>query len=440
MKVSLFGLGYVGCVTAGCLAKAGHQVWGVDVNRNKVDIINSGRSPIIEEEIDQIIGDEVRGGRLSATTDHLSAILNTDISLICVGTPSNSNGSLNLEIVMAVCRQIGEALRQKETYHCLVLRSTVLPGTIRDHVVSLLTKSSGKRVDIDFDLCFNPEFLREGSSVHDFYHPPLTIIGQRTAKGGDRVAELYQHLDAPLERTSIEVAEAVKYACNSFHALKVAFANEMGVFCKGLGIDSHPVMELFARDTKLNISTTYLKPGFAFGGSCLPKDLRALLYRAKEMDVGLPVLNALLESNRLHVQRVVDMILDTRKKKICILGLSFKAGTDDLRESPMVTLVEALIGKGCWVKIYDSNVSLAKIFGANKEYIEKEIPHISSLMSSDIEKVIQEAEVIVIGNRSPEFKEVLKPYMEDSRRIILDLVRIIPNISGTPENYHGICW
>ncbi len=440
MKVSLFGLGYVGCVTAGCLAKAGHQVWGVDVNHHKVEMINSGRSPIIEEEIDQIIGEEARGGRLSATTDHLSAIRNTEISLICVGTPSNSNGSLNLEIVRDVCRQIGEALRQKETYHCLVLRSTVLPGTIRDHVIPILTERSGKRVDIDFDLCFNPEFLREGSSVHDFYHPPFTIIGQRTDKGGDAVADLYHMLSAPVERTSVEVAETVKYVCNTFHALKVAFANEMGLFCKGLGIDSHPVMELFARDRKLNISPAYLKPGFAFGGSCLPKDLRALLYRAKEMDVGLPVLNALLESNRLHIQRVVDMILGTRKKKIGILGLSFKAGTDDLRESPMVTLVEALIGKGCWIRIYDSNVSLAKIFGANKEYIEKEIPHISSLMYPDIDKVIQEAEVIIIGNRSPEFKEALKPYMEDRHRIILDLVRIAPDISAMPENYHGICW
>ncbi len=438
MKISIFGLGYVGCVTAACLAKAGHEVWGVDINRDKVDMINAGQSPIIEKDLPGLIVDGRGRNYLQATTDSFDATVNTEISLICVGTPSNGNGSLNLDGIKTVSQQIGKALRRKNSYHCVMFRSTVLPGTVRYVLIPILSEASRKRVHDDFDVCFNPEFLREGSSISDFYHPPFTVIGQETSRGGDAAACLYDGVDAPIERTTYEVAEMLKYACNSFHALKVTFANEIGTICKNLGIDSHRIMELFTLDRKLNISPAYLKPGFAFGGSCLPKDLRALLYKAKEMDLSVPVLASIAESNRLHIQKTIDRILGIKQKRIGILGLSFKTGTDDLRESPMITLVETLMGKGCQVRIYDSEVSLAKIFGANRAFIDREIPHIASLMCEDIDTVIQESQVIIIAKPERRFKDALDPYL--GQRMIFDLVRITPNISTMPKDYDGICW
>ncbi|MGH8064838.1 MAG: nucleotide sugar dehydrogenase [Candidatus Entotheonellia bacterium] len=438
MKISVFGLGYVGCVTTACLANAGHEVQGVDINPDKVEMLNAGRSPIVEKGLEELILEGRRRGSLHATTDALEAVLASDLSLVCVGTPSNGNGSLDLRGVKFVSQQIGEALKEKRAYHCVAFRSTVLPGTVRQVLIPILQGVSGRRIHRDFDVCFHPEFLREGSSIADFYHPPMTIIGQETARGGDSIACLYENFDAPIEKTTYEVAEMVKYACNSFHALKVAFANEIGVLCKSVGIDSHRVMELFALDRKLNISAAYLKPGFAFGGSCLPKDLRALLYKAKEMDLSSPVLAAVLESNRLHIQRVIDRILSTKRKKIGILGLSFKPGTDDLRESPIVTLIETLLGKGCEVRIYDADVLMARIFGANRQFIEQEIPHISSLICSTSETVIQESEVIVICKPEEEFQKNLRLCL--GNKIILDLVRIMPDTSSMPENYEGVCW
>jgi GDP-mannose 6-dehydrogenase len=438
LKISIFGLGYVGCVTAACLAEVGHEVWGVDINPAKVAMLNAGKSPIVEGSVEEMIAGARRQGALQATGDPSDAVRHTQLSLVCVGTPSNSNGSLDLSSVAAVSQQIGAALRRKRAYHCVVFRSTVLPGTVRNVLIPILSTSSGKRVHHDFDVCFNPEFLREGSSIADFYHPPFTVIGQETVRGGDVVAALYREIDAPLERTTYEVAEMVKYACNSFHALKVVFANEIGVLCKTLGIDSHRVMELFARDKKLNISAAYLKPGFAFGGSCLPKDLRALVYKAKQMDVATPVLASVLESNRVHIQRAIDHILRTKCKNIGVLGLSFKPGTDDLRESPIVTLIETLIGKGCQVRIYDADVLLARIFGANKEFIEREIPHISSLMCATREEVLRDSEVIVIGKHDDGLQQALQPYC--GGKVIFDLVRITPNLTDRPANYDGICW
>ena len=438
LKISIFGLGYVGCVTAACLAKAGHPVWGVDINRDKVAMINAGRSPIIEKGLEEIIVETTKRGSLRATIDPFEAVRSTEVSLVSVGTPSNGNGSLDLRGIMAVSQQIGEALRKKRSYHCVVFRSTVLPGTVRNILTPILNEESRKQVQRDFDVCYNPEFLREGSSIADFYHPPFTVIGQDIARGGDVVACLYAGIDAPLERTTYEVAEMVKYACNSFHALKVTFANEIGILCKSLHIDSHRVMELFALDKKLNISEAYLKPGFAFGGSCLSKDLRALLYKAKELDLTTPVLASVLESNRLHVDRIIDRILRTKRKTIGILGLSFKAGTDDLRESPIVTLIEALIGKGCQVSIYDPDVLPARIFGANRDFIEQEIPHISTLMHSTSDDVIRASEVLVVCKQDGNFKEALGPYLKE--KIIFDLVRISPNLSTMPESYEGICW
>ncbi|MBX5479877.1 MAG: UDP-glucose/GDP-mannose dehydrogenase family protein [Pyrinomonas methylaliphatogenes] len=437
MRLSVFGLGYVGCVSAACFAKEGHEVVGVDVNSTKVEIINDGRSPIVEPGMDELIAEVVAAGRLRATTAAKEAIESSDVSLVCVGTPSAPNGSLNLTYVKRVCEEIGAAIEGKSRPHTVVIRSTMLPGTIEGVVVPTLEIYSGKKVGRDIGICINPEFLREGSSLADFYSPPFTLIGADDEETARMVSRLYARIEAPLFVTSIKSAEMVKYACNCFHALKVSFANEIGNICKALGIDSHEVMEIFCRDTKLNLSPYYLKPGFAFGGSCLPKDLRAIMYKAKELDVEAPVLSAILPSNRLQVERAVEMVLRTGKKRIGVLGMSFKAGTDDLRESPMVALIETLIGKGLQLAIYDKDVSLARLFGANKEYIEREIPHISKLMRNDLKEVIDEAEVIVVGNRSPEFREIEK--MRRDGQKIIDLVRLFEE-KKSGDWYEGICW
>lgn len=438
MRVSIFGLGYVGVVTAACLTKAECEVWGVDVNEDKVAMMNAGQCPIIEPGLDDLIKEGHEKKRLRATTNGAEAVLTTDVSLVCVGTPSKRNGSLDLQGVEVVAQQIGEALRQKKGHHIVILRSTVMPGTTRNLLIPALEAASKKKVHKDFDVCFNPEFLREGSSIKDFYKPPFTVIGQETSRGGDAVAALYKGVDGPQERTTYEVSEMLKYACNAYHAIKVTFANEMGVICKSMGVDSHRVMELFALDKKLNISSAYLKPGFAFGGSCLPKDLRALMYKAKEQDIDIPVLGSAMESNRLHIERVVDHIAAMKRKKLGFLGLSFKAGTDDLRESPIVPVIESLIGKGFKTRIYDTDVHLARIFGANKKYIEHEIPHISSLMSTEIDEVIRESDVIVVSKPEKEYRDALLPYL--GKKTIIDLVRLPFDFDTKPEHYDGICW
>jgi GDP-mannose 6-dehydrogenase len=438
MRISVFGLGYVGCVSAACLARDGHKVMGVDIGQNKVDIINSGRSPVVEKDIDEIIKEVVKSQKLIATTNVREAVRNSEISMICVGTPSNDNGSLDLKYVKRVCVEIGTGLREKDEYHVVVVRSTVLPSSVEEELIPILEKSSGKKARVDFGVCMNPEFMREGSSVYDFYHPPMIVIGELDKRSGDSVEHIYADIDAPVVRTSIKVAEMIKYVNNAFHSLKVCFANEIGNICKKLGIDGHQVMEIFCMDTKLNLSPCYLKPGFAFGGSCLPKDLRALLYRGRREDLRLPLLDSILESNENQVKMGINLITKTKKKKIGIFGFSFKPGTDDLRESPMVELIETLLGKGYKISIYDKNVSIAKIFGANKEYIEKEIPHISSLMSSSIEEVLSRSEVLVIGNNSEEFKEI--PKLMKKGQIIIDLVRIANGKNETKSEYEGICW
>ena len=358
MKISVFGLGYVGAVSAGCLTATGHEVTGVDPACVKVDLINGGKSPVIEEHLDELIGQAVRNGRLKATQDIQDAILSTDLSLVCVGTPSKPNGDLDLRHVATVSREIGEAISMKGARHTVVIRSTVLPGTVRGLVIPLLEKTSGKQAGSGFGVGNNPEFLREGTAVADFFHPPKTVIGAIDTQTSDDIAALYSDLSAPLIRTSIEVGEMVKYCDNAWHALKVAFANEIGTTCKAIGIDSHAVMDIFCKDTKLNLSPTYLKPGFAFGGSCLPKDVRALAYRARYLDLDLPVLNSILQSNERQINRGFDLIAARGKRAVSFLGVSFKAGTDDLRESPILDLVERLIGKGYDVRIFDKNVNL----------------------------------------------------------------------------------
>lgn len=434
-KFSIFGLGYVGCVSAACLANAGHDVIGVDLNPLKVEMINNGQSPIVEPGVGDLIAAAVSENRLRATADIGQSISNSDISLICVGTPSNQNGSLDLNYVIRVCREIGGALAHKSGKHIVTVRSTMLPGTIAGTVIPALEESSGKRAGQDFDVAINPEFLREGSSIRDFNQPPFTLIGADDDEVAASLRSIYSYLDAPILCVGIKEAEMVKYACNTFHALKVTFANEIGMLCKALGVDSHQVMDVFCQDTKLNLSPYYLKPGFAFGGSCLPKDLRAINHRARELDVNTPMLNSIMISNQHQIDRAFDMVLQTGRKKIGVLGLSFKSNTDDLRESPMVTLVERLIGKGLKLAIYDREVELARLFGANKEFIENEIPHISSLMRNELNDVIHDSEVILIGKRDEQF---LKLNISDGRTVI-DLVRLT-EIEENSKNYHGICW
>jgi len=438
MRVSVFGLGYVGSVSAASFAADGHHVIGVDVNPDKVALVNAGRSPIVEPGLDDLLATSVSEGRLRATTDSAEAVADTEVSLLCVGTPSRRNGSLDLTYLERVAEQVGAALKEKSSYHVVVLRSTVLPGTTNDRIIPLLERESAKKYGEGFGVSVNPEFLREGSALRDFRKPPLTLVGHNHAVDASGTIALYQSIDAPLVSTSIRVAEMMKYASNAWHALKVCFANEIGNLCKGLGIDSHEVMDIFCRDEKLNVSASYLKPGFAFGGSCLPKDVRALQYRAKELDVELPVISQILSSNSLQIQRAFDEVMDTGRKKIGLLGFSFKAGTDDLRESPSVILAEALLGKGLSLRIYDRNVSLARLVGANKEYIDRQIPHLSSLLCNSIEEVVGESEVIVVGNKSDEFGDALSRTTPE--QIVIDLVRLPLTGSAMKAQYRGLCW
>jgi GDP-mannose 6-dehydrogenase len=438
VKIGVFGLGYVGSVSAGCLAALSHEVTGVDVNSTKVDMINAGQSPVIEAGLDDLIADGVAAGRIRAVTDAREAVAACDVSLICVGTPSNGNGNLNLAYVDRVCQEIGEALAVKNGYHVVIARSTMLPGSTEEHVIPTLESASGRKAGRDFGVSFNPEFLREGTAVYDFYHPPFTLIGQYDGRGAETAAGLYTGIEAPLRIVPLKVAEMVKYANNAFHGLKVAFANEIGNICKRQGIDSHQVMDIFCMDQKLNLSSYYLKPGFAFGGSCLPKDVRALLYHGHRLDLSLPVLEAILPSNELQIRQGFELIKRTGCKKVGVLGFSFKAGTDDLRESPIVELIETLVGKGYEVRVYDKNISLARLHGANRAYIEREIPHIATLMCDSMEEVLSESEVIVIGNKAPEFRQALQQAHED--QAVIDLVRIMQDIEQLNARYEGICW
>ena len=437
MKISIFGMGYVGAVSAGCLAHDGNEVIGVDPNQTKVDLINSGKTPIIEKDIGEMVSAAVEKGLLRATTNVYEAVLGSDVSLICVGTPSQLNGNLDLTFVRRVCEEIGTAIRDKDAFHVVVARSTMLPGSMRSVVIPTLEQYSGKTAGKDFGVCNNPEFLREGTAVYDYYNPPKTVIGESDAAAGDLLVQLYSKMDAPMVRTDVETAEMVKYTDNNWHAVKVAFANEIGNLSKALGIDGHKVMEIFCKDVKLNLSPYYMKPGFAFGGSCLPKDVRALTYKAKSLDLELPLLSSLMPSNQLQIQKGLDMVTAYGRKRIGILGFAFKAGTDDLRESPLVEVIESLIGKGYDLKLYDRNVNLAALTGANRDYILNHIPHISKLMVETMEDVLEFAEVVVIGNGAKEFQNILNVIKPN--QVVVDLVRIVPNKSEAGR-YDGICW
>lgn len=436
MRISIFGLGYVGAVCAGCLSARGHDVIGVDISAHKIDLINSGKSPIVEPGLEELLQQGLRQGRLRGTTDVAAAVLESDVSFICVGTPSKKNGDLELNYIEGVCREIGFAMRDKKERHTVVVRSTVLPGTAKNVVLPILEDCSGKKAGVDFGLAVNPEFLRESTAIKDYDFPPMTVIGELDKASGDLLASIYEELDAPIIRKDIEVAEMIKYTCNVWHAAKVTFANEIGNIAKAVGVDGREVMDVVCQDHKLNLSKYYMKPGFAFGGSCLPKDVRALNYRAGSLDVEAPLIGSLMRSNAAQVQKAFDIIASHDSRKVALLGLSFKAGTDDLRESPQVELAEMLIGKGFDLSIYDRNVEYARVHGANKDYIESKIPHVSSLLNSDLDEVVAKADIIVLGNSDERFAKLAEQAPSGKR--VIDLVGFMPHASnGVAE---GICW
>ncbi len=439
LSISLFGLGYVGSVSAACFAHRGHRVIGVDVSPAKVEMLASGRSPIVEARMNELVAEGHAAGRLAATTDAAKAVHDSEISFVCVGTPSLRSGKLDLSHIEKVAGEIGDALHDKKGRHVVVLRSTVLPGTTEATLIPILEKRSGRRHGEDFMVCYNPEFMREGTAVADFLLPPYTILGALDARHLAPLAELYKDLAGPTFETSIPVAEMVKYVSNTFHAVKVGFANEIGTLCKHLGVDTQKVVEIFISDHKLNISPAYLFPGFAFGGSCLPKDLRAITYRAKELDLSLPLLEALTSSNAEHVNRAVDAVLRTNRRKVAMLGLSFKAGTDDLRESPQVQLIKRLLGEGCQVRVWDKDVSLGRLAGSNQQYIEDVIPHIGSLLSADLEDVVRAGQVVIVGTKSVD-KGQLASCLSPGQ-IVIDLVNLDRSrrLDGSGR-YEGICW
>ncbi len=434
MNVSIFGMGYVGCVSLACLAQNGHYVIGVDVIPSKIDLINQGKPTIIEKDIDILIAENWKNKRISATLNFKEAVLDTDVSIICVGTPSNSHGHLNLNAIYETAKQIGLALKEKDSFHVVTIRSTVIPGTNKK-VGEIIEQHSGKKRNEAFAVVSNPEFLREGSAVKDYYNPPVTVIGTDNPKASQILAEMYNGIEAPIEETNIEIAELIKYVNNSFHALKVSFANEVGNICKNMGIDSHKLMKLFCMDDQLNLSPYYLRPGFAFGGSCLPKDLTAFKTLAHDFYLDSPVLNSIMDSNEYQKKRALKMILEKGVKRIGILGLSFKKGTDDLRYSPIVDLAENLLGKGFTLSIYDKNVNISKLTGTNKLYIDEHIPHLSELISDDLNAVVENSELIVISHNEPEFKCIDTRFPD---KTFIDLVKIKEGISA--GNYEGICW
>jgi GDP-mannose 6-dehydrogenase len=435
MNISIFGLGYVGCVSLGCLAKNGHTVIGVDLSTIKVDQINSGKPTIIEKDIDTIISEQHSAGTISATADSHLAVNGSEISIVAVGTPNTDKGHLNLQYIFNVAVNIGEALRFKDAFHIIAIRSTIMPGTC-DKFADIVEKVSDKKRNEDFAIVDNPEFLREGSAVQDYFNPPLTLIGSDNPAAAEKVAELYRNLPAEVIITTLKEAEIMKYVDNTYHALKISFANEVGNICTELGIDSHKVMEIFCKDKQLNISSYYFKPGFAYGGSCLPKDLKGFQTLAHDLYLNVPVIDSIDKTNEIQIQRAVKTIFKYWNKKLGFLGLSFKAGTDDLRNSPAVILIEALLGKGCDIKIYDKNINLSMLTGTNKEYINARIPHLATLLTADASQLINNCDVIIINTKEPEFPDLVK---DISDKVIIDFVRL-DEILLAKKNYHGINW
>ena len=438
MDISIFGLGYVGAVSLACLARDGHRVVGVDIDPAKLELIAGGRTPVVEEGMIELVADVVKSGRVRVTRDTRDAVLSTELSLVCVGTPSAANGSQDQSAMLQFAHDMGAALREKSSPHVIVFRSTLVPGTVDDLLRPIIERESGKRDGHDFHVCYQPEFLREGSSIRDYDRPPFTIVGANVEAALVKMRELFGHLPCAFHATSIRAAETVKYCCNNFHALKITFANETARLCEALDVDPFEVMELVCQDRQLNISPAYLRPGFAFGGSCLPKDLRATLYFAKSHDVELPMLGHVLASNRAHVEHAIAKVVATGRRNVGMIGLSFKSGTDDLRESPLVVLAEHFIGKGLNLLVYDSEVQLSRLLGANRRFMEHHVPHIGRLMRADVEDVIRESEVLVVGLSDPVIQQALASKCRGDQ-IVIDLVRL-PNRESIPAKVDGLCW
>ena len=436
MKVSIFGLGYVGCVSLGCLAKNGFEVIGVDVNEEKVKLINNGSATIVEKDIDNIIKNALENGLVSATTSPKEAVLDSDISIVCVGTPSTEKGHLNLDYIFKVAENIGAAIRQKDNYHVVAIRSTIMPGTC-EKIARIIESESGKTEGEDFDIVDNPEFLREGSAVSDYFNPPLTLVGGSSEKAVEIVANLYKKLNAPIVKVDTRTAEIMKYINNTFHALKISFANEVGNICSELNIDSKKVMDILCMDKQLNISPYYMKPGFAYGGSCLPKDLGGLQTLAHDFYIDVPLIDSISKTNEIQIQRAIKKLSRYFGKRILFLGVSFKAGTDDLRNSPNVEVIENLLGRGFDINIFDKNINLARLTGKNLDYINRKIPHLTELMlEGDLNTHIEDADVIILSNKEPYFVDALKTC---SGKVILDMVGLDDSIKDSNE-YYGINW
>ena len=438
MNISIFGLGYVGAVSLACLARDGHRVVGVDVDQAKLDLIAAGRTPVVEEGMVQLMADTVASGRVSVSRDTRQAVLDTDVSLVCVGTPSAPNGSQDQTAMLRLAHDLGTAMREKAGTHVFVFRSTLVPGTVEDVLRPIIEAESGKKDGVDFHVCFQPEFLREGTSIRDYDRPPFTVVGANAPEPAAKLRELFGHLPGEFHVTSIRAAEMAKYTCNNFHALKITFANETARLCEALGVDPFEVMDLVCKDRQLNISPAYLKPGFAFGGSCLPKDLRATIHLAKTHDVELPMQAAITASNRAHIELAIAKVAATAKRRIGMLGLSFKTGTDDLRESPLVLLAEHFIGKGCTILVYDPEVHLSNLLGANRRYIEQHLPHIGSLIRNDIAEVIAGSEVLVVGLGDAAVVAGLAQHTRPEQTIV-DLINIADRTALRGE-YVGLCW
>ena len=436
MRISIFGMGYVGAVCTACLAQRGHQIIGVDVSKHKVELINAGKSPIVEPGLEELLTAGKNSGHIRATSDYMDAIQNSDITMVCVPTPSKANGDLSLEYIEAVCREIGFAMREKSSRHTVIIRSTILPGTVKGTVLPILEDCAQMKAGVDFGLGVNPEFLRESTAIHDYDEPPMTVVGVLDDQTGHLMESLYSDLNAPFICKPIEVAEMIKYTCNVWHAVKVGFANEIGSIAKALKVDGREVMDVVCRDHKLNISSYYMKPGFAFGGSCLPKDVRALNYRASKLDVKTPLISAVMPSNEYQVNRAFQLVESLNKRRIGMLGLSFKAETDDLRESPLVELAEMLIGKGYDLSIYDRNVKFASVHGANREYINSKIPHVASLLVDEASEVLDHVDVLIVGNKDKSFQAMLESWPED--KFLIDLAGFMTHPSDS--NKQGICW
>ncbi len=438
MNISIFGLGYVGAVSLACLAREGHRVVGVDVDAAKLALIAAGKTPVVEEGMIELMGKVVASGRVSVTNDAAQALRDTEVSFICVGTPSAANGSQDQSAVLRLAEQLGAALRNLDRKHVFVFRSTLVPGTVEDVLRPIIEKASGKREGVDFFVCFQPEFLREGSSIRDYDNPPFTIVGANSPEASAKLKDLFGHLPCDFHATSVRAAEMVKYCCNNFHALKITFANETARLCGALGVDPFQVMDLVCRDTQLNISKAYLKPGFAFGGSCLPKDLRATVHLGKQRDVELPMHAAILQSNRAHIDLGITKVMESGKRRVGMIGLAFKTGTDDLRESPLVLLAEHLIGKGMSLLVYDPEVHLSNLLGANRSFIEKHLPHIGALIRKDLEAVVAESDVLVLGLNDARTIEALKQLARPDQTIV-DLVNI-GTTTGLKGQRVGLCW